>query len=111
MFIIDLAALEKSELTPLKHLLASSCLKIGHNLKFDLMMLATAGINLAPPYFDTYLGYKVLTAGLKKTSTLEMVARKLLRVQLDKSSQTSDFSQDLSIEQLQYAANDAAVLS
>ncbi|MEO1004635.1 MAG: DNA polymerase [Cyanobacteria bacterium J06638_38] len=110
VFIIDLAAIEKSGLTPLKHLLASNCLKIGHNLKFDLMMLATAGINLAPPYFDTYLGYKVLTAGLKKTSTLEMVARKLLRVQFDKSSQTSDFSQDLSMEQLQYAANDAAVL-
>ena len=110
VFIIDLAALEKSELTPLKHLLASNCLKIGHNLKFDLMMLATAGINLAPPYFDTCLGYKVLTAGLKKTSTLEMVARKLLRVKLDKSAQKSDFSQDLSMEQLQYAANDAAVL-
>ena len=110
IFIIDLAALEKSELTPLKHLLASSCLKIGHNLKFDLMMLATAGINLAPPYFDTYLGYKVLTAGLKKTSTLEMVARKLLRVKLDKSAQKSDFSQNITQEQLQYAANDAAVL-
>ena len=110
VFIIDLAAIEKSELTPLKHLLASNCLKIGHNLKFDLMMLATAGINLAPPYFDTYLGYKVLTAGLKKTSTLEMVARKLLRVKLDKSAQKSDFSQNLSMEQLQYAANDAAVL-
>ncbi len=38
VFIIDLAAIEKSELTPLKHLLASNCLKIGHNLKFDLMM-------------------------------------------------------------------------
>ncbi len=110
IFIIDLAALEKSELTPLKHLLASNCLKIGHNLKFDLMMLATAGINLAPPYFDTYLGYKVLTAGLKKTSTLEMVARKLLRVKLDKSAQKSDFSQNITQEQLQYAANDAAVL-
>lgn len=110
VFIIDLAALEKIKLTPLKHLLASNCLKIGHNLKFDLMMLATAGLNLAPPYFDTYLGYKVLTAGLKKTSTLEMVARKLLRVKLDKSAQKSDFSQNITQEQLQYAANDAAVL-
>ncbi|MBE9047752.1 DNA-directed DNA polymerase [Pleurocapsales cyanobacterium LEGE 10410] len=110
VFIIDLTAIKKSELTPLKHLLASNCLKIGHNLKFDLMMLATAGINLAPPYFDTYLGYKVLTAGLKKTSTLEMVARKLLRVKLDKSAQKSDFSQNITQEQLQYAANDAAVL-
>ncbi|MEL6579189.1 MAG: DNA polymerase [Cyanobacteria bacterium J06621_12] len=110
VFIIDLAAIEKNELTPLRQLLASDCLKIGHNLKFDLMMLATAGINLAPPYFDTYLGYKVLTAGLKKTSALEMVARKLLKVKLNKSAQTSDFSQNITKEQLQYAANDAAVL-
>ncbi|MEO1672097.1 MAG: DNA polymerase [Cyanobacteria bacterium J06631_2] len=110
VFIIDLAAIEKNELTPLRQLLASDCLKIGHNLKFDLMMLATAGLNLAPPYFDTYLGYKVLTAGLKKTSTLEMVARKLLKVKLNKSAQTSDFSQNITKEQLQYAANDAAVL-
>lgn len=110
VFIIDLAAIEKNELTPLRQLLASDCLKIGHNLKFDLMMLATAGLNLAPPYFDTYLGYKVLTAGLKKTSTLEMVARKLLKVKLNKFAQTSDFSQNITKEQLQYAANDAAVL-
>jgi len=110
VFIIDLAAIEKTELTPLKQLLASDCLKIGHNLKFDIMMLAMAELNLIPPYFDTYLAYKVLTAGLRKSSTLEMVARKLLRVKLDKSSQTSDFSHTLSSEQLQYAANDAAVL-
>ncbi len=110
VFIIDLAAIEKNELTPLRQLLASDCLKIGHNLKFDLMMLATARLNLAPPYFDTYLGYKVLTAGLKKTSTLEMVARKLLKVKLNKSAQTSDFNQNITKEQLQYAANDAAVL-
>ena len=110
VFVIDLAAIEKNELTPLRQLLASDCLKIGHNLKFDLMMLATAGLNLKPPYFDTYLGYKVLTAGLKKTSTLEMVARKLLKVKLNKSAQTSDFSQNITKEQLQYAANDAAVL-
>ena len=110
VFIIDLAAIGKNGLTPINQLLASHCLKIGHNLKFDIMMLATAGINLKPPYFDTYLGYKVLTAGLRKTSTLEMVTRKLLKIKLNKSAQTSDFSQNLSKEQLQYAANDAAVL-
>lgn len=48
VFIIDLSVIEKNELTPLRKLLASDCLKIGHNLKFDLMMLATAGLNLAP---------------------------------------------------------------
>ncbi len=110
VLVIDLAAIDRTKLTPLKQLLASDCLKIGHNLKFDLMMLTNAGFNLEPPYFDTYLGYKVLTAGLKRSSTLETLARKLLRVKLNKSAQTSDFSSRLSIEQLQYAANDAAVL-
>ncbi|MDJ0690184.1 MAG: DNA polymerase [Xenococcaceae cyanobacterium MO_188.B32] len=110
VFVIDLAAIDRTKLTPLKQLLASHCLKIGHNLKFDLMMLKSAGFNLEPPYFDTYLGYKILTAGLKRSSTLETLARKLLRVKLNKSAQTSDFSYSLSSEQLQYAANDAAVL-
>ena len=110
VFVIDLAAIAQNGLTPLKQLLASNCLKIGHNLKFDLMMLKSAGFNLEPPYFDTYLGYKVLTAGLKRSSTLETLVQKLLRVKLNKSAQTSDFSRSLSKEQLQYAANDAAVL-
>jgi DNA polymerase I len=110
VLVIDLAAINQSGLTPLKQLLASNCLKIGHNLKFDLMMLTNAGFNLEPPYFDTYLGYKVLTAGLKRSSTLETLVQKLLRVKLNKSAQTSDFSRSLSKEQLQYAANDAAVL-
>ena len=110
VFIIDLAAIAHCDLYPLKQLLTSNCLKIGHNLKFDLMMLTTDRLNLEPPYFDTYLAYKVLTAGLRTTSTLEVVTHKLLRVRLNKSAQTSDFSRSLSQEQLQYAANDAAVL-
>ena len=110
VLVIDLAAIDQTGLIPLKQLLASNCLKIGHNLKFDLMMLKSAGFNLEPPYFDTYLGYKVLTAGLKRSSTLETLVQKLLRVKLNKSPQTSDFSRSLSKEQLQYAANDAAVL-
>lgn len=110
VFIIDLAAIAHCDLFPLKQLLASNCLKIGHNLKFDIMMLATYRLNLEPPYFDTYLAYKVLTAGLRTTSSLEVVTHKLLRVKLNKSAQTSDFSLSLSKEQLQYAANDAAVL-
>jgi DNA polymerase-1 len=110
IFVIDLAAINQTELTSLKQLLASNCLKIGHNLKFDIMMLATVGLNLEPPYFDTYLGYKVLTAGLKISSTLERLARKLLQVKLNKSAQTSDFSSSISRKQLQYAANDAAIL-
>jgi DNA polymerase-1 len=110
VLVIDLAALAENELEPLRHLLASSCLKIGHNLKFELMMLRMAGFILKPPFFDTYLSYKVITAGLKKTSTLEILAARLLHLKLDKKQQKSNFSARLTQSQLQYAANDAAVL-
>lgn len=110
VLIIDLAALAENELEPLRHLLASNCLKVGHNLKFELMMLERAGFRLKPPFFDTYLGYKVLTAGLKKISTLEILAAKLLRLKLNKDEQKSDFRSRLTQSQLQYAANDAAVV-
>jgi DNA polymerase I len=53
VLIIDLAALAKNELEPLRHLLASNCLKVGHNLKFELMMLERAGLVIKPPFFDT----------------------------------------------------------
>ncbi len=35
VFIIDLATIARCDLSPLKQLLASNCLKIGHNLKFS----------------------------------------------------------------------------
>jgi DNA polymerase I len=74
------------------------------------MMLQMAGLIMKPPFFDTYLGYKVLTAGLKKTSTLSSLTAKLLHIKLDKEQQKSDFRSRLTSAQLQYAANDAAIL-
>lgn len=64
-------------------------------------MLNRAGLGMKPPFFDTYLGYKVLTAGLKKTSTLEILAAKLLHLKLDKQEQKSDFSSELTSAQIQ----------
>jgi DNA polymerase-1 len=108
--VIDLNAISPSQLKPLRSLLASDCLKIGHNLKFDLMMLSKIGLPVSSPLFDTYLAYKVLTAGLKKTCSLEAIAKKLLGIKLDKSEQKSDFTGTLTPSQLQYAATDAAVV-
>ncbi|MBP0019409.1 MAG: DNA-directed DNA polymerase [Cyanobacteria bacterium SBLK] len=118
--LIQLAALDRPtividcfaipDLAPLRSLLSSPCLKIGHNLKFEWLMLTRKGLSLQPPFFDTYLAYRVLTAGLKKRLSLEAIAMKLLGIALDKTEQTSDFSGTLTPKQLQYAAMDAAIL-
>ncbi|MEG3985677.1 bifunctional 3'-5' exonuclease/DNA polymerase [Microcoleus sp. S28C3] len=108
--IVDLFAIAPTDLGPLRSLLAGNALKVGHNLKFDWLMLTRAGLSPSKPFFDTYLAYRVLTAGLKRTSSLEAVADKLLKVKLDKAQQVSDWSGELSPTQLQYAATDAAIL-
>ena len=110
VIILDLFALPSTCLTSLKTLLSSNCLKVAHNLKFEWQMLNSLGINLAPPYYDTYLAYRVLTAGLKKALSLQAIAGKLLNIKLEKTEQTSNFSNRLSLSQLQYAATDAAIL-
>ena len=110
VIIVDLWAIEPSSLEPLRLLLASPALKIGHNLKFEWQMLAFAGLEPSKPFFDTYLAYRVLTAGLKRHLSLESVTENLLKVKLDKTQQVSDWSGNLTLAQLQYAATDAAIL-
>ena len=110
VIMIDLAAIDAEHQGTLRSLLASNCLKVGHNLKFDWQFLNQAGLTPNPPFFDTYLAYRVLTAGLKKKLSLKAIAAKLLNLKLDKSEQTSNFSGSLRIAQLQYAAADAAIV-
>jgi DNA polymerase I len=95
VIIIDLWAIKPSSLEPLCLLLASPALKVGHNLKFEWQMLAFAGLEPSKPFFDTYLAYRVLTAGLKRHLSLESVTENLLKVKLDKTQQTSDWSGNL----------------
>jgi DNA polymerase I len=54
VIIVDLWAIEPSSLEPLRLLLASPALKVGHNLKFEWQMLAFAGLEPSKPFFDTY---------------------------------------------------------
>ena len=110
VLVIDLFALKNPQKTSLKSLFASSALKIGHNLKFEWLMLKQAGLNLSPPFFDTYLAYQVLTAGLNQASSLQAICAKLLHIELDKSLQNSNWSGILTPAQLQYAAADAAIV-
>jgi DNA polymerase-1 len=95
----------------LQRLLANpKLLKIGHHLKFDILMLAAEGIEVKPPVMCTLLGFEVLKAGATKQASLQFVAQELLNVKLDKAQQHSHWTGKLTPTQLQYAANDAGIL-
>ena len=107
--VIDLWQI--SDTTALQKLLQNPARKVLHNLKFDWQFLHQAGLALSGPYFDIQLAYKVWRCGVKGKSSLAVVAKHLLGVELDKSQQISDFSKpNLSEEQIRYSAWDAAVL-
>jgi DNA polymerase-1 len=76
---------------------------VGHNSVFDLKVLAQAGLMSASPDC-TMLQANSLFGGL---ASLRDLASKHLGVDLDKGEQTSDWSGDLSNEQVEYAARDA----
>ncbi len=97
--------------TSLKRLMANTrLLKVGHHLKFDVLMLEAEGIEVKPPLACTMLGIEVLKAGATRQASLQFTARNLLNLKLDKAEQNSDWSGKLSSTQLQYAANDAGIL-
>jgi DNA polymerase-1 len=84
---------------------------VGHNFKFDLLVLRQAGVAVEPTgYVDTFLAEKLLTAGTEDwhaCGLAEAIARRL-GVRLDKSLQTSfRWPGPLTQAQVQYAALDA----
>jgi DNA polymerase I len=95
----------------LRRLLGNSkLLKVGHHLKFDILMLEAEGIKVQPPYMCTMLGIEVLKAGATRQASLQFTVQELLNIVLDKAEQTSNWEGELSQAQLQYAANDAGSL-
>jgi len=110
VILIDLPQIAPCDRIPLRQFLSKPAIKITHNGKFDWQFLTKAGLQPSAPFFDTQLAYRVLTAGLKTSLSLQTLAQKLLNVELDKTQQVSDWSKPLTSQQLQYAALDAAVL-
>lgn len=111
-YIFDCFQLSPEALRPILDLLASDRpIKIAHNAKFDAKFLMRhCGIRVGE-VFDTYLASQLISAGDDSDRHgLEPVVRRFLGVELDKTAQTSDWSQGLSEQQLEYAARDAAVL-
>ncbi|MBE9045560.1 hypothetical protein IQ255_14305 [Pleurocapsales cyanobacterium LEGE 10410] len=109
VLIIKLPKIENR--TSLQRLMASpKLLKVGHSLKFDILMLEAEGIKVRGPVMCTMLGIGVLKAGATRQASLQFTAQDLLDIELDKAEQNSDWGGKLSTTQLQYAANDAGIL-
>lgn len=110
VLIIELSQI--SDLTSLQGLLANSqILKVGHNLKFDILMLEAEGIEVKEPVMCTMLGFETLKAGATRQASLQFMVNELLNLRLDKVEQNSNWGGRLSQAQLQYAANDAGILA
>ena len=87
--------------------------KLGHNLAFDCSFLEVHGMPVRGPLVDTYLGSKVLTAGLPEKAGMNGLAacarRYLGRVMENKTELQKSFINQqgpFTSEQLQYAAED-----
>ena len=109
VLIIELSKIK--DRTSLQRLMASpKLLKVGHSLKFDILMLEAEGIKVRGPVMCTMLGIGVLKAGATRQASLQFTAQDLLNIGLDKAEQNSDWGGKLSTTQLKYAANDAGIL-
>src|SRR5918998_1072462 len=108
-FVVDV--FEVQDLSPLKGVLENGPVKTLHHAKFDHAFLwAEHGISLSP-IFDTMLAAQLLDGGEYGPSyALEAVAERYLDETVDKTARGEDWSGELSREQLEYAARDAAIL-
>jgi len=106
-FVIEPAEIDISALTP--KLESETFLKWGHNLLFDYkMMKGTFGITMEG-LRDTMIAERIFNAGLNKFQySLADVCKKYLRIEIDKTLQTSFIRHEgkFSSEQISYAALD-----
>lgn len=109
-FVIDLFRVDALE--TLRNVLTHpGTTKVFHNAKFDVKNLLYHHSLPVRPIFCTYLTSKLLSQGnANHRHSLADVTRRFLGRTLDKSLQQSDFSRDLTEEQIQYALTDAEIL-
>lgn len=109
-YIIDLNYIEIEQIKPeLKNLFKGK--KIAHNAKFEAKWFESYNIEFKKPIFCTQLANQILTNGIsKKGNTLEEIVKNYLKYNLPKEKQQSNWEKELSKEQKEYAARDAAVL-
>jgi DNA polymerase I-like protein with 3'-5' exonuclease and polymerase domains len=111
-FVIDLLQLPALRNHGLRELLSSAPpVKVFHNAKFDLKMLLHHFDLEVRGLFDTLLASQLIGAGRNEGGHgLAAVSDRHLGELVDKSMQVSDWSGQLTEEQYEYAAKDAALM-
>lgn len=116
VFVLDLDKTGYPALAPLLAVLPEKLVG-AHNLKFELQWLRFLArrIGYSADYalgsgVCTYVLAKLVSAGLDYSCKLDACVERELGGMLSKELQTSDWSGELSAEQLAYAARDVAVL-
>jgi DNA polymerase I len=112
-YIVDCQSVDPAVLFPI----LTEATVIAHNALFDLGFLSTLGF-VPGKVADTMILSQLLYAGAKveplkwgQTShSLDSVAQRELRLELDKTHQNSDWSGTLTPEMVEYAAKDVEVL-
>ena len=110
--LIDCFQLDKSDWANLRWFFSHPTrFWLAHNAVFDLGWLQEHNIHPAGWVRCSMLASRLLTNGLPNTKhSLDSVVKRYLKKELSKEQQRSDWSGELSKEQLEYAANDVAAL-
>ena len=84
---------------------------VAHNWAFDAPFLIQYGFDFAANSLrDTFIGSFLLNCGFGVSNSLGSVLYDRMGIEVDKVLQKSDWSGELSLAQLEYAAKDTAVL-
>ena len=110
--LIDCFQLDKSDWADLRWFFSHPTrFWLAHNAVFDLGWLQEHNIHPAGWVRCSMLASRLLTNGLPNTKHgLDSVVKRYLKKELSKEQQRSNWSGELSKEQLEYAANDVAAL-
>lgn len=111
IFILDCFKLLPNAREAITAILKTPSVKVFQNAKFDLQFLRSESIGVSGWIFDTMLAAKLLkTSGGPRSSGLAALVKHYLNQAMSKELQRSDFSRELTNDQLDYAAYDAEVL-
>jgi len=110
VLVIDCFSFLPDGLDIIKEVLETRAVKIFQNAKFDLKFFMALGIH-PTPIFDTMLAGQLLrTSGGASRANLDALSQHYLHEAVEKDEQKSDWSGELSENQLAYAAKDANIL-
>jgi len=113
-FVFDIPNLDLADLSLLKSFLINTDHKyLGHNIRFEYLVLkAQLGIEIEELH-DTYLLSKILSMGIDRPTGFHSLAgcvRTHLNLDMDKESQTTFVGDPLTVKQIKYAAFDVEPL-